>query len=99
MTPEPRWLAAQDAARYVGQDTEAFRRAVRRGIFPPASYRLGPQSPRWDRFALDQAMGAADAKNSTGEAVDALAAEIKAEAQAKGREKAARGRVDQGLRV
>jgi hypothetical protein len=44
-------------------------------------------------------MGVEDARNSTGEAVDALAAEIKAEAQAKSGTKAARGRLDQNLRV
>ena len=37
----PRWLPAPDAARHVGYDTEAFRRAVRRGTLPPATYRLG----------------------------------------------------------
>ena len=96
---EARWLPASDAARYVGLETEGFRRAVRRGTLPPASYKLGPQSPRWDRIALDRAMGVEDARNSTGEAVDALAAEIKAEAQAKSGTKAARGRLDQNLRV
>jgi len=80
-------------------DTEAFRRAVRRGTLPAATYRLGKQSPRWDRLALDRAMGAEDAVNRTGDAVDALAAEIKAEAQTKSREKAARGRLDQDIRV
>lgn len=57
---EARWLPADEAARYLRLGSEAFRRAVRRGILPPASYKLGPQSPRWDRHALDRAMGAED---------------------------------------
>lgn len=94
----PRWLPTADAARHVGMDTEGFRRAVRRGKFPGASYRLGPQSPRWDREALDAAMGAKDVRsNDIGEAVDALAAEIKAEARSKDRAQGARGRVGQSL--
>lgn len=87
---EPRWLTAQDAGHYVRLDTEAFRRAVRRGTMPSATYRLGKQSPRWDRIALDRAMGAADASNDIGEAVIGVVQEIQREAQ--DRKEAARGR-------
>ena len=72
MIEQPRWLPASDAARHVGMETEGFRRAVRRGTLPAATYRLGPQSPRWDRVALDRAMGAEDAVNGMEEAVNAL---------------------------
>jgi hypothetical protein len=78
---QPRWLPAQDAARHVGMDTEGFRRAVRRGTLPVASYRLGPQSPRWDRVALDRAMGAEDAGDDMGETIHAMASEIQKQAQ------------------
>jgi hypothetical protein len=68
----PRWLTASEAARHVGTETEGFRRAVRRGILPPASYKLGPQSPRWDRHALDQAMGGEGGASGMEESVNAL---------------------------
>jgi hypothetical protein len=84
----PRWLPASDAARHVGMDTEGFRRAVRRGILPTASYKLGPQSPRWDREALDRAMGGIEATSDMEEAVNAVVAQIKGEA--KDRSEAAR---------
>ena len=90
---EPRWLSAREAADYVGYDTEAFRRAVRRGALPAATYRLGKQSPRWDRLALDRAMGAEDAGHDIGEAVNGVVEQIRREAEDQDRQKAARGRV------
>jgi hypothetical protein len=83
-------LPAREAADYVGYDTEAFRRAVRRGTLPAATYRLGKQSPRWDRLALDRAMGAEDAGADIGEAVANVVEEIRREAE--DRKEAARGR-------
>jgi len=71
-------------------ETEGFRRAVRRGTLPAASYRLGPQSPRWDRIALDRAMGAEDAGSDIGEAVSNVVAQLRAEAQTKNRSQAPR---------
>jgi hypothetical protein len=71
--PPPRWLPADEAVRYVGLGTEGFRRAVRRGTLPEGSYALGKQSPRWDRVALDRAMGAPDAANGMEEIFNALA--------------------------
>ena len=71
-------------------ETEGFRRAVRRGTLPAASYRLGKQSPRWDRHALDRAMGAEDAPDDIGEAVIGVVAQLRAKAQAKNSQKAAR---------
>ena len=98
MTDAPRWLPASDAARHVGMDTEGFRRAVRRGTLPAATYRLGPQSPRWDRVALDRAMGAEDAVNGMEDAVNALV-EATQNGQAKDRPQAARGRHRSSVRV
>lgn len=94
-----RWLTAADAARYVGLDTEAFRRKVRTGVFPRASYALGPQSPRWDRSGLDQVMnGRKDSPGSMREAVDALVQKIRAE-PTKARSKTARRRDGEDLRI
>jgi hypothetical protein len=90
MPIEPRWLPAREAADYVGYDTEGFRRAVRRGTLPQATYRLGKQSPRWDRMALDRAMGAEDAGADIGEAVANVVEQIRREAE--DRQEAARRR-------
>jgi hypothetical protein len=80
---DPRWLPASDAARHVGMDTEAFRRAVRRGTFPPASYAIGKQSPRWDRLALDRTMDPREAVSDIGEAIRNVGQAIREEAKAK----------------
>ena len=81
LDPLARWLPASDAARYVGLETEGFRRAVRRGTFPKPSYAIGKQSPRWDRVALDRVMGATDARDDAGEMTNAICAEIEQKAQ------------------
>ncbi len=94
---DSRWLPASEAARYVGLETEGFRRAVRRGTLPAATYKLGKQSPRWDKNALDRAMGAEDAANDIGEAVNGVVEKIRQEAQ--GRKEAAGRRNDQNLQL
>lgn len=79
--PQPRWLPAADAARYLGMETEGFRRAVRRGILPGATYKLGAQSPRWDRSALDRAMGADDTISGLEDSINAVAREKQGETE------------------
>jgi hypothetical protein len=51
---------------------------------------LGKQSPRWDRLALDRAMGAEDAGHDIGEAVNGVVEQIRREAE--DRQEAARRR-------
>lgn len=89
-----RWLSASEAARYVGMETEGFRRAVRRGTLPGASYVLGKQSPRWDRVALDRIMGGEDV-NGMEEIFSALVQSP--QEQTKDRAKAPGRREHQGL--
>lgn len=91
---QPRWLPATDAARHLGMDTEGFRRAVRRGTLPGASYVLGKQSPRWDRVALDRIMGGEDV-NGMEEIFSALVQSP--QEQTKDRAKAPGRREHQGL--
>ena len=51
-----RWLNPEEAARYVGLTSDAFRRRVKAATMPQPTYAHGPRNPRWDRVALDAAM-------------------------------------------
>jgi predicted DNA-binding transcriptional regulator AlpA len=82
MLSEPRWLDAEDAARYLSLRLDAFYRAVSAGRVPAASRHLGVRTPRWDRASLDSVMlGSTVASTDTRTAVHALAEEIKAESR------------------
>ncbi len=50
---EPRWLDREAAAAYICVRVDELARLERHGKLPPASYHLGPRTPRWDRLALD----------------------------------------------
>ena len=52
-----RWLTREAAAQHVGLSVVAFTRRVAAGDLPPPSDALGPRCLRWDRLALDSAMG------------------------------------------
>jgi hypothetical protein len=53
-----RWLSPESAADYLDVRVDALSRLVRAGRVPAPDYSLGPRSPRYDREALDKAMGA-----------------------------------------
>ncbi|HTU54961.1 MAG TPA: hypothetical protein VMF62_13420 [Acetobacteraceae bacterium] len=53
----PRWLDRDAAAAYVSVPPHHLPRLVRAGKIPPPSLHLGPRSPRYDRLALDAALG------------------------------------------
>lgn len=53
----PRGLTRSEAAAYVGLSDRTFSRRVRDGLLPGPS----PCTGRWDRLALDAALGAAPA--------------------------------------
>jgi hypothetical protein len=53
-----RWLSPESAAEYLDVRVDALPRLFRSGRVPAPDYRLGPRSPRYDREALDKAMGA-----------------------------------------
>jgi excisionase family DNA binding protein len=53
-----RWMSPEAAADYLDVRVDALRRLVKAGKLPAPDYRLGPRSPRFDREALDKAMGA-----------------------------------------
>jgi hypothetical protein len=45
---DARWLDRAALAAFVsGLDNEKIRRMTRAGKLPPASYHIGPRSPRW----------------------------------------------------
>ena len=52
-----RWLSPKLAADYLDVRVDALPRLVRAGRVPAPDYSLGPRSPRYDREALDKAMG------------------------------------------
>ncbi len=54
---ERRWLSPEAAAAYLDVRVDALPRLVRAGRVPAPDYALGPRSPRYDREALDSAMG------------------------------------------
>lgn len=53
-----RWMSPEATADYLDVRVDALPRLVRAGRVPAPDYRLGPRSPRYDREALDKAMGA-----------------------------------------
>ncbi len=54
---ERRWLGPESAATYLDVRIDALPRLVRAGKLPPPDFTLGPKSPRYDKLALDRAMG------------------------------------------
>lgn len=54
---EKRWLSPHAAADYLDVRVDALPRLVRAGRVPAPDYSLGVRSPRYDRLALDRAMG------------------------------------------
>jgi hypothetical protein len=76
---EPRWLDRDRAAEYISVDPHEMRSLERRGKLPPASYHLGPRSPRWDRHLLDAAFEGGMASTNPRQAVTALVQEILAQ--------------------
>ena len=73
---DARWLKREDAARHVSLSQSAFTKRVRAGVLPPGSPRLG--CLRWDKLALDAAMAGGIIPASREDAIDAIAAEIRA---------------------
>lgn len=73
---DARWLTREDAARHVSLSTVAFSRRVRLGVLPAGVSTLGHL--RWDRMALDAAMTGGIIPANREDAVDAIAAEIRA---------------------
>lgn len=90
---DARWLTREDAARYVSLSTVAFTRRVRAGVLPPGVDTLGRL--RWDRLALDAAMAGGIIPASPEDAINAIAAEIRA--GRKGGPQASSRRNDQGI--
>ena len=93
--PLARWLSQDMAAAYLCLSLSTFRRRVKDKTLPAAVETLGVL--RWDREALDVAMGGRTMAPTASEAADATADEIRAQAQ--GRAKAPRGRHDPGIHL
>ena len=53
MDDDKRWLKRADVAIYIGVHPERISQYVKDGKLPLPSLNLGPQTPRWDRFAID----------------------------------------------
>jgi predicted DNA-binding transcriptional regulator AlpA len=66
-----RWLSLPRAAEHLDISVDALRRLVRAGKLPPPDRTLGPRMPRWDRDALDKAMGTTSSCNDPDSAVEA----------------------------
>jgi len=96
MIREPRWLSPDDTAHYIGVRAERLRPLVKAGKLPAPSYHLGPNQPRFDRLALDQAFEGGrpergkDINTAVQELVDGMAA--KARDKRSHRQKDAEGR-------
>lgn len=73
---DPRWLDREAAAEYISVRVDEMSRLERRGKLPPASYHLGPKTPRWDRLLLDAAFEGGVASTNPRQAVNALVQEI-----------------------
>lgn len=67
---DKRWLAPESAAEYLDVRIDALPRLVRQGRVPEPDYRLGPRSPRYDREALDKAMGVGVASTNPDRALE-----------------------------
>lgn len=63
----PRGLTCAEAAAYVGLGTRAFRQRVTEGKLPGAH----PATGRWDRAALDRALGPAGTTEAIRDEIDA----------------------------
>ncbi len=83
--PEPRWLDREAAAAYMSVRVDEMARLERRGKLPPASYHLGPRTPRWDRLALDAVFTGTVASTDPSIAVAALVEDIHKAAARPGR--------------
>lgn len=53
MSEPLRWMDSRALAEYLCVQIGRIPRLVREGRIPKPEYFLGPRSPRWDRFALD----------------------------------------------
>ena len=73
MDEPARWLDRDRTANHICVRVYQLRRLVKSGKIPTPSYHLGPRLPRWDRLALDAAMGGSVAP--TGSTNMALAVE------------------------
>jgi hypothetical protein len=49
----PRWLNAEDTARYIGVRVDQLPRLLKAGKLPEPSRFLGPRQPRYDRLKID----------------------------------------------
>jgi hypothetical protein len=81
---DPRWLDLTGAAAHLSLRPDVFARKVKAGIIPAPSTHLGERTPRWDRGALDAAMGGGSGSTNVREAVNALANQIAAEGRENG---------------
>jgi predicted DNA-binding transcriptional regulator AlpA len=52
-----RWLSLPHAAEHLDISVDSLRRLVRQGKLPQPDRSLGARLPRWDKEALDKAMG------------------------------------------
>lgn len=86
---DPRWLAPEMAASYVGKRVDELPRLVKRGLLPRPSYHFGPRQPRWDREALDALFEGKQARPSMDAAVQEIASAL-AQGSRKGRSSQAR---------
>jgi predicted DNA-binding transcriptional regulator AlpA len=59
------------AAEHLDISVDALRRLVRAGKLPQPDRTLGPRMPRWDREALDKAMGNTPSSKDPDSAVEA----------------------------
>lgn len=53
-----RWLTVSQVAAYIGySSTTSVYAKMKEDLIPEPSYHLGKDSPRWDKFLIDDAMG------------------------------------------
>lgn len=71
-----RWLSPESAAEYLDVRVDALPRLVRAGRVPAPDYSLGPRSSRYDREALDKAMGGKTVSGDPDAALEAYRARV-----------------------
>ena len=81
MSGEPKWLGRAEASAYLTMKRASFNRAVRDGVLPAGSAKLGERAPKWDVSILDAAMRGDDVKASDQGHVNDAIAKIRAKSR------------------